>query len=50
MVTSVGQEMVAACARSLLGSMDHTITGFCGMGHAIAAGMDMESCMAELIF
>jgi pyruvate dehydrogenase E1 component alpha subunit len=49
LVISVGQETVAACARSLLGPMDHTITGFRGMGHAIAAGMEMKSCMAELM-
>jgi pyruvate dehydrogenase E1 component alpha subunit len=49
LLCGVGQETVAACARSLLGPMDHTITGFRGMGHAIAAGMDMKSCMAELM-
>ncbi len=49
LVMSVGQESVAACVRSLLGPMEHTITGFRGMGHAIAAGMDMKSCMAELM-
>jgi pyruvate dehydrogenase E1 component alpha subunit len=49
LVIGVGQESVAACARSLMGTMDHTITGFRGMGHAIAAGMDMKSCMAELM-
>lgn len=49
LLLSVGQETVAACARSLLGPMDHTITGFRGMGHAIAAGMYMRSCMAELM-
>lgn len=49
MILSVGQESVAASVRSLTGPMDHTITGFRGMGHAIAAGMDMTSCMAELM-
>lgn len=49
LITSIGQESVAACARSIMGPMDHTITGFRGMGHAIAAGMDMRSCMAELM-
>lgn len=49
LLPSVGQETIAACARSLMGTSDHTITGFRGMGHAIAAGMDMKSCMAELM-
>lgn len=49
LLCGVGQETVAASARSLLGPLDHTITGFRGMGHAIAAGIDMESCMAELM-
>ncbi len=49
LLLSIGQEAVAACARSVMGPMDHTITGFRGMGHAIAAGMDMKSCMAELM-
>lgn len=49
LIMSIGQEAVAACARSVLGPLDHTISGFRGMGHAIAAGMDMRSCMAELM-
>ena len=49
LLCGAGQETVAACVRSLLGPMDHTITGFRGMGHAIAAGIGMKSCMAELM-
>lgn len=49
LLLSIGQEAVAACARSVMGPMDHTITGFRGMGHAIAAGMEMKSCVAELM-
>jgi pyruvate dehydrogenase E1 component alpha subunit len=45
--TSVGQESIAACARSIMGPWDHTISGCRGLGHAIAAGISMESCMAE---
>jgi pyruvate dehydrogenase E1 component alpha subunit len=44
----IGQESVAACVRSLLGPEDHSISGPRGLGHALAAGMPMGPCMAEL--
>ncbi|WP_035612462.1 thiamine pyrophosphate-dependent enzyme [Haloferula sp. BvORR071] len=48
LILSVGQESIAATARSLIGPADHTISGPRGMGHAIAAGMEMRAGMAEL--
>ncbi|RYD39653.1 MAG: thiamine pyrophosphate-dependent dehydrogenase E1 component subunit alpha [Verrucomicrobiaceae bacterium] len=45
---SIGQEMVAAVVRSLMRPGDHSISGPRGMGHAVAAGMEMNTCMAEL--
>ncbi|WP_367871505.1 thiamine pyrophosphate-dependent dehydrogenase E1 component subunit alpha [Luteolibacter sp. Populi] len=48
LVLSIGQESIAAAARSLMGPEDHSISGWRGMGHAIAAGMEMGPCMAEL--
>lgn len=45
---STGQEMIAAVVRSLMKPEDHSISGPRGMGHALAAGMEMEVCMAEL--
>jgi pyruvate dehydrogenase E1 component alpha subunit len=47
LIQSIGQESVAACARSVMGPLDHGISGCRGIGHALAAGMSMESCMAE---
>lgn len=47
LILSVGQESVAACARSLMGPQDHAITGCRGSGHAVAAGISMERGMAE---
>jgi pyruvate dehydrogenase E1 component alpha subunit len=47
LILSIGQESIAACARSLMGSLDHGISACRGIGHAIAAGISMESCMAE---
>lgn len=44
----IGQESIATVVRSLMGSDDHSISGWRGMGHAIAAGMEMGPCMAEL--
>jgi len=44
----VGQEMIAAVVRSLMGPGDHSMSGTRGMRHAIAAGMAMGPCMAEL--
>jgi pyruvate dehydrogenase E1 component alpha subunit len=45
---SIGQEAVSTGVRSLMGPHDHGITGPRGIGHALAAGMEMGPCMAEL--
>lgn len=45
---SIGQESIAAGARALMGTNDHSIGGSRGIGHAIAAGMEMGPCLAEL--
>jgi pyruvate dehydrogenase E1 component alpha subunit len=43
-----GQESVATASASLMGEHDHMITAYRCHGHAIAVGMTMEECMAEL--
>jgi pyruvate dehydrogenase E1 component alpha subunit len=43
-----GQEAVAVGTISLLGDNDHVITAYREHGHALAVGMDMKACMAEL--
>ena len=43
-----GQEAVAVGTISLLGENDHVITAYRDHGHALAVGMDMKQCMAEL--
>jgi pyruvate dehydrogenase E1 component alpha subunit len=43
-----GQESVAVGTMSLCGDDDHVITGYRDHGHALAAGMSMNECMAEL--
>jgi pyruvate dehydrogenase E1 component subunit alpha len=43
-----GQEAVAVGTMSLLGNNDHVITAYRDHGHALASGMDMKQCMAEL--
>jgi pyruvate dehydrogenase E1 component alpha subunit len=43
-----GQEAVAVGAVSLLGDNDHVITAYRDHGHALAVGMNMNECMAEL--
>ena len=48
LILSIGQESIASGVRSLLGPFDHTISGPRGMCHALAAGMSMDSGMAEL--
>jgi pyruvate dehydrogenase E1 component alpha subunit len=48
LVLGIGQESIAAGVRAVVESDDHTISGWRGMGHAIAAGMEMGACMAEL--
>ena len=45
----IGQEAVAVGTVSLLGKNDHLITAYRDHGHALAVGMDMNSCMAELL-
>lgn len=44
----IGQEAVAVGAVSLLGEHDHCITAYRDHGHALAVGMSMNECMAEL--
>ena len=47
LILSIGQESVAAGVRSLMCPEDHSISGPRGMGHALAAGIRMETIMAE---
>lgn len=44
----IGQESVAVAAASLMGENDHMITAYRDHGHALAVGMSMNECMAEL--
>ena len=44
----IGQESVAVGTISLLGANDHVITAYRDHGHALASGMGMNECMAEL--
>jgi pyruvate dehydrogenase E1 component alpha subunit len=44
----IGQESVAVGACSLMGANDHVITAYRDHGHALAVGMQMNECMAEL--
>jgi pyruvate dehydrogenase E1 component alpha subunit len=44
----IGQEAVAVGAVSVMTEDDHVITAYRDHGHAIAVGMDMDECMAEL--
>jgi pyruvate dehydrogenase E1 component alpha subunit len=43
-----GQESVAVGTVSLFGKNDHVITTYRDHGHALAVGMSMQECMAEL--
>lgn len=43
-----GQESVAVGTLSLCGKDDHVIAGYRSHGHALAMGMSMNECMAEL--
>lgn len=45
--TYIGQEAVAVGTISVRGPHDHVITAYRDHGHALAVGMDMNSCMAE---
>jgi len=44
----IGQESVAVATVSLCGEHDHVITAYRDHGHALAVGMSMNECMAEL--
>lgn len=44
----IGQESVAVGTLSLRGENDHNITAYRCHAHALASGMDMNECMAEL--
>jgi pyruvate dehydrogenase E1 component alpha subunit len=44
----IGQESVAVGTISLRGENDHFITAYRDHGHALAVGMSMNECMAEL--
>lgn len=44
----IGQESVAVGCVSLMGENDHVITAYRDHGHALAVGMGMDECMAEL--
>ncbi len=44
----IGQESIAVGTVSLLGPNDHVITAYRDHGHALAVGMGMNECMAEL--
>jgi pyruvate dehydrogenase E1 component alpha subunit len=44
----IGQEAVAVGCVSLMEKNDHIITAYRDHGHALAVGMDMGACMAEL--
>lgn len=44
----IGQEAVATGAVSVMGAEDQVITAYRDHGHALACGMGMRECMAEL--
>jgi pyruvate dehydrogenase E1 component alpha subunit len=44
----IGQEAVAVGSVSVMGKDDHIITAYRDHGHALAVGMTMNECMAEL--
>jgi pyruvate dehydrogenase E1 component alpha subunit len=44
----IGQEAVAVGSVSAMGNNDHIITAYRDHGHALAVGMNMDECMAEL--
>lgn len=44
----IGQEATAVGTFSVLGENDHMITAYRDHGHALAVGMEMNACMAEL--
>jgi pyruvate dehydrogenase E1 component alpha subunit len=44
----IGQESIATSVRSLMGKNDHSVSGYRGLGHGLAAGISMGPIMAEL--
>lgn len=44
----IGQEAVAVGSISVMGENDHVITAYRDHGHALAVGMTMKECFAEL--
>lgn len=44
----IGQEAIAVGTVSLMGDNDHCVTAYRDHGHALAVGMSMNECMAEL--
>jgi pyruvate dehydrogenase E1 component alpha subunit len=44
----IGQEPLAVVLRSVMGPLDHSISSYRCLGHVLASGMSMRSCMAEL--
>lgn len=46
--TYIGQEAIAVGVVSVMGDNDHIITAYRDHGHALAVGMNMNECMAEL--
>ena len=47
LILDIGQESIPVGVRSVMSPEDQTICGWRGIGHAIAAGMSMDACMAE---
>ncbi|RYD50024.1 MAG: pyruvate dehydrogenase (acetyl-transferring) E1 component subunit alpha [Verrucomicrobiaceae bacterium] len=44
----IGQESIATSVRSVMGKDDHSVSGYRGLGHGLAAGIAMGPMMAEL--
>lgn len=44
----IGQESIATSVRAVMGKDDHALSGFRGIGHALASGIPMGPIMAEL--
>lgn len=48
LILGIGQESIPAVARSLMSDLDHSVCGHRCLGHALAAGISMDTAMAEL--
>jgi hypothetical protein len=48
MNVQIGQELIPVVIRSLMGPLDHSISSYRCLGHALASGITMRGCMAEL--